>query len=349
MKSVTDKILASMHRMALLALLAAVPGIALCEGEKRQPLNPPVTVKIATFRSSGDSAFVLAQTRGYFREEGLEVEFVPFGNTGDSAQALALGSVDVGTGPVNAGLINALARGIPLKIVGSAGAQPRGHGIVALVLREDLVSSGRYKSPADLRGLKLSVPGRTSPGHYMLKELAERAGHQLKELNVVHLGLAEGLPAMVNKSLDGVITIEPFVSKTVKEAPGVRVIGMDEVTPGFQLAYLLYSSNFSTRNPEAAKRFMIAYLRASRDYAAAFGSQRRETERVLRELQAGGIAASASTVPISLDPDSAIGFTGIDRFATWLLEEGAIKQKVDLRAFVDDQFRTQAIKALAKP
>src|SRR3954452_22974090 len=42
------------------------------------PLAPPVHVKVGVVSSVSDSGIFLAQDRGYFQQEGLDVELVPF-------------------------------------------------------------------------------------------------------------------------------------------------------------------------------------------------------------------------------------------------------------------------------
>ncbi|MCK9510803.1 MAG: ABC transporter substrate-binding protein [Pigmentiphaga sp.] len=344
----SNKSVRSISRRFILACLAggmlASPFVA--HAKDAQPLNPPVDVKIGTFRSLSDGTAAIAASQGYFKKQGLNVEFVPFANSGEAMQALGLGQIDALSGPVNAGLFNVIIRKIPLKIVATAGNQPPGSGTIALVLREDLVASGRYQKPADLKGLKLSVPGRTSAAHFFLKELAEQGGLSLADLNIAHLGLPEGVPAMVNKSLDGVATVEPYVTMTVEEVPGRKVVGMDEVLPGFPVSYLLYSPDFTKRSPEAAKRFMVAYIQGGRDYRAAFSAEKVDQSAVLGMLQQQGIAATAASVPPNIDFDGEPSFAGVDDFADWLLEEGVIKQKIDLRDSVDDSYRQEAIQAL---
>lgn len=333
-------------RRLLLALAAALPLTVLAQAPAaRAPMNPPVKIKVGTFKSSVDVGPALASTGGYFKQEGIDVEFVPFANSGEAMQALALGQIDALPGPVNAGLFNMLARKIPVKIVASAGSQQRGYGTIALVLREDIVKGGRYKGPADLKNLKISIPGRTSPAHFFVKELAAKGGLSLKDLNLVHLGLPEGLPAMANKSIDGVSTIEPFVAKTVAEAPGVRVTGMDEVLPDFPAAYLMYSPDFAKR-VEPAQRFMVGYLKGLRDYNQAFGPQKRNQVEVLKALNGAGIALSTAGAALGTDPEGKPSFAGVDAFANWLVEEGTVKEKVDLRSYVDDRYREAALQAL---
>ncbi|MFN8455731.1 MAG: ABC transporter substrate-binding protein [Anaerolineae bacterium] len=49
------------------------------------PLDPPVNVKIAEDGSASGAAFYIADAKGYFKEMGINVEFVTFQSSDDAA------------------------------------------------------------------------------------------------------------------------------------------------------------------------------------------------------------------------------------------------------------------------
>src|SRR5207237_8410593 len=83
-----------------------------------QPLNPPLTLKYGTAGLIGEAGVFDAIDKGYFREEGLEVELIPFRVSAEMTAPLATGEVAFGSMGLDASLFNAVERGIPLKIVG---------------------------------------------------------------------------------------------------------------------------------------------------------------------------------------------------------------------------------------
>src|ERR687885_649031 len=72
----------------------------------------------------------------------------PAAKPADTVAPLAAGQLDVGGGAPSAGLGNALARGLNLKIVADKGSTPPGFGYAGVVIRKDLWDSG-VRSPAD--------------------------------------------------------------------------------------------------------------------------------------------------------------------------------------------------------
>ena len=78
------------------------------------------------------------------------------------------------------------------------------------------------------------------------------------------------LPAFGNKALDAAVLTEPLVTTAVEQGLGVRWRGMDDLFGSFQSTLIIYSPTMTTQRQDVGKRFMIGYLRALRDYQAAF-------------------------------------------------------------------------------
>src|SRR4051794_15501423 len=122
-----------------------------------QPLSPPAQVSVGTLGLLTDAGIFIALDRGYFAEQGLDVKIEQFDGGTAMVPALAARQIQVGGGGVSAGLINAVQRGIPLKIVADRGQQRAGFGASALVVRKDLIDGGAVRDPRDLRGLTIAV------------------------------------------------------------------------------------------------------------------------------------------------------------------------------------------------
>src|SRR5262249_59731344 len=104
------------------------------------------------------AGLVLAMERGYVTAVGIDVETVPFSTAAEMVAPLGAGQLDVGGGSPGAGLNNAVARGIGLRIVADKGSTPPGHGYEALLVRKDLWDSGQVRGLADVPGRRLGTP-----------------------------------------------------------------------------------------------------------------------------------------------------------------------------------------------
>ena len=72
---------------------------------------------------------------------------------------LGTGDLDAGGGAVSVGLYNAVKRGVGLKVVADKVHYGPGYGFASLLVRKELVESGKFKSYADLKGLRVAISG----------------------------------------------------------------------------------------------------------------------------------------------------------------------------------------------
>src|SRR3954468_22784462 len=120
---------------------AILPAAAATAPAALAPLIPPVAVRMGVVASVSDSGIFIAQEKGYFQEQGLEIESIPFDSAAGMTAPLSTDQLDVGAGSPGAGLYNALVRDLDLKIVADKGSNRPGFGYVALIARPDLVAS----------------------------------------------------------------------------------------------------------------------------------------------------------------------------------------------------------------
>ena len=96
-------------------------------------------VNIAISNSTGDFAILIGMKKGYFAEEGIDINGIVFDNGGRMIAPLGSGEIDVATGSASATLFNAVARGIDIKIVADKGSTPPGYGFQPLLDRKSVV------------------------------------------------------------------------------------------------------------------------------------------------------------------------------------------------------------------
>lgn len=261
---VTGRVAGRTRTPALLlfgAMLATAPGLV-----PSPACAQTTTVRVGIVNAVSDAGFFIAEKRGYFRQEGLEVTFTSFNSAARMIAPLGGGHLDVGGGTVSAGLYNAVARGIKLRIVADKGSIAPGYAYSALLVRKDHVDSGRYKTYADLKGMKVAIGAQGTGTASALNEALKKGGHRFKDVEILDLGYPQHLVAYTNKAIDASITNEPTVTLAVRAGVAVRIAGNDQVYPYQQTAVVLYSEEFATKRPAEALKFMRAYLKGVRDY-----------------------------------------------------------------------------------
>jgi NitT/TauT family transport system substrate-binding protein len=221
---------------------------------------------IGTIGASSDAPFFIADAKGYFAEQGLKVNFVRFDSAAKSIPSLGSGEIDVGSGASSAGLYNAAARGIGIKIVADKARNAKDFGFEAILARTDLVDSGKIKSVKDLKGLKVAMSANGNSENAFMNYALVQAGLTYNDIDPVFLGFPNQIAAYANKAIDASLTVEPTVAELLKQGTAKKLASADVVFPDFQTAVVFYSPKFIHDRPDDAKKFMIAYLKAARYY-----------------------------------------------------------------------------------
>jgi NitT/TauT family transport system substrate-binding protein len=264
---------------------AAAPAAPAAGQAARQALSPRVQVRYGQLGSASDAGVYLAIERGYFAEEGLELEMVPIDSGGRMVPSLASGQLEVGGGGISVALINAVSRDVPLRLIADKGSLRPGFGFESLVVRKELADSGAVRGVADLRGRRVAVNTRTSVDMYALGTALEGAGLGVGDVTVEEVVFPDMIAALANGSIDAATPIEPSATAIVSRGIGTRLLTMDQVIPNGQLATIMYAPQFWREQPEAGRRFALAYLRGVRDYNRAFtaGEGRADAIQILTQ------------------------------------------------------------------
>ena len=130
------------RRNMLAGIASAGAAAALGRRASAQSLE---TVNCGKLTGISDAAFFIADKKGYFREAGVSVNWTTFPQSQAMVAPLAAGQLDAMGASVGAGICNAMGRDVQLKIVGDRGVDYAPYGGLQLVVRTDLVKSGRYK------------------------------------------------------------------------------------------------------------------------------------------------------------------------------------------------------------
>ncbi len=311
------------------------------------------TVRVGITSSSSDAGFFIADKKGYFKQEGINVKFITFDSAAKMVAPLGVGHLDVGGGSSSAGLFNAAARGISIKIVADKGSSPPGHGYAPLLVRKELVDSGRVKGFADMKGLTVASSGAGTSPTVMLNEALKKGGLSYSDVKYVTMGFPQHVLALQNKAIDASLTTEPSATVAVNSGAAVRFAGNDEFYPYHQVAVVLYGGGFIKDNPEVARKFMRAYVRSVRDYNDALkdgklaGPKADEIIAILTEFtNIKDPNVYRTIVTPGNNPDGKVNEASLKKDFQFYKEQGLIEGNVSVEQVVDNSFAEAAVKEL---
>ena len=311
-------------------------------------------IHVASAGIASDIGFFLADRKGYFRAEGLDVSLATLANSPQMIGPLGMGQLDVGAGTIAASMYNAVAQNVAIRAVADKGSMRPGYGFSGLLVRKDLVDSGRFKSFKDLKGMKIAVGTFGSANSSAVNEALKRGGLTWDDANMVALTFPQHLAAYANKAIDASMTNEPTASEAVKEGLAVRIAGNDEIYPDQQTAVVLYSDVFTRQRPQIAQKFMRAYVKAIREYNDALkdgkiaGPNADEVIAILTEYTfIKDPKIHREITPAAIDPDVRMNLKGLRNDLQFFKERKLIQDPtITVERIIDTSFADQAVKEL---
>jgi len=221
-------------------------------------------VKIGANGLISDAPFYIGNAKGYFAEQNINIQIVPIEAGTRMIAPLSVGHIDVAGGAVGVGLFNAVARGLNIKIVADRATTHPKSSYINLMVRKDLIESGKVKTYKDLKGLRIAQNGTGGVQASTINEALKAGGLTYDDATQVYnMPNPEHLNAMTNKAIDASLTTEPLVTLAVKRGIAERFSKVD-LYPNQVIAALLYSGELIKKRPDVANRFMVAYLKSVR-------------------------------------------------------------------------------------
>ena len=252
-----------------LAALAAM-GLVAAQAGAQTLEKPKLTIGVGGKPLLYYLPLTIAESRGFFKEAGLQVETNDFGGGSRALQALLGGSVDVVTGAYEH-TIRMQTKGQDVRAVLELGRFP---GIVLAVKKD---KAAQIRTPADLKGMKIGVTAPGSSTNFFVNFLMAKAGVNPKDAAFIGVGTGLSAVAAIKRGeIDAIANLDPVVSKL--ETDGDVVIMADTRTEagtraifgGSNPAAVVYLKNeFIEKNPNTTQAIVTAFHKALTWIAAA--------------------------------------------------------------------------------
>ena len=247
-----------MRRLLIVAALAFAP-LAQSQVEKRD-VHIAVGGKVALYYLP----LTITERLGYFKDEGLNVRISDFAGGTRSLEAVVGGSADVVAGAYEH-TINMQSRKQNFQAFVLTGAAPQ----ITVAISSKL--AGKYRSPKDLKGLKIGVSAPGSSTNMVANYLLAQGG--LKPTDVAIVGIGTGgatvIAAVDQGRVDVISQTDPAVTMLEKQGK-VKVIaetrtpeGTAKLFGGPMPAASLYAPlDFVRKNPNTVQALTNATVRA---------------------------------------------------------------------------------------
>lgn len=283
--------------------------------------------------------FYMAVEKGFFRKQGVDVEYIELRGERQAVRALLAGELDSAENSP-AGSLNAIEQGADIRFIGST--MP---GLpYALYVRKDI------KGWEDLKGKTF---GTSAPGalpDVIARMMLKRKGVDPDSIKLANAGGTSGrIQALAGGKIDAAAAATDFVPMADKL--GIKVLGYAaDLVPEYPRYVLTAKAETLKQRREQAIGFLAGYMEGL-DYAL---KNREETLRLTArhnnkpaddpmfsnlydEVKSKGYISVTSEIPRSK----------IEWLQNEMLRLGNLKKKIDLDRYVDESYRREALKRVS--
>lgn len=325
-------------RRAAMPLLIALAFLTCAPERARESKTAAKPLRIARYYWPGEYWVDIAAARGWFAEEGLQVELIDTNSDYyGGLKAVTTGSIDVNV----------------FYVFDLAWFRAQGSDLVAFLTPDvDAGASGivvkrEVGDLRGLRGLKIAVPRRTFY-EYLLNAALEPQGLTLGDVEVVDARGEEALASLAKPEIKGVVTWEPLLSKAVKQGhvrafDTAGLLGVAPMVYATRREVLrsragdvralcrvwLKTTNFISRDPQAA--FAIV--------ARIYGKTPQEVAEFARRDRIRKLADNAAAFTYGPGFESLYG--AAESVNRYFVDAGMLEKPLDTATLFDDRWIRQ--------
>ena len=301
-----------------------------------------VTVAALTFVSS--SPLFIAQEKGYFNDEGLEVEFKFFRAAQPVAVAIASRDADFGVTAFTAGFFNLAGKGA-LKVIGAQLHEVKGFTGSAILASNKAHEAG-LTSVDKLAGHSFAMTQVGSSFHYMIGQVAPSAGFELESMKLKPLqSVGNMIGALKSGQVDSMIIV-PHIAKPLDKAGAAKIIGWVADYAPYQVGGLFTSTNNADNRRGVVEKFVRAYQKGITDYRAAFidGNENQDEivslihKYVYKDQPAAKAHSKIKNGAMYIEKDGRLDAADVYKQVAWYKERGLVDKSADPATFVDNSY-----------
>jgi len=294
-------------------------------------VSRPADAAGATMRMSAEVSDVgllhwWAMDKGIFKKNGLDYTFTQVNTAAIALQAIGANSNDV-VSLTEPPVVYNVTKGIEVVIVGACAD---GQGVFKLVAPKAITSVEQ------LIGKKVNWMAGTG-GEYAWIRYLDSKKIPVSKFQFINLEPSEGVPALINGSVDAIWQWEPWPRKALSIKPGafhVIATSSNETYQGYYVTVV--RKQFADEHPNE----VIAYLKSLNEAAKEINANPDEAAKFYaKRLRITVPEATAAIHDYKMGPhldgDIIKSLTDVNDY---LFTHGKVKKKVDWKSLVDAKF-----------
>lgn len=329
------------------ALLGAAAALIAAAGTVQIAFSADKLV-VGALRFTSHSAGFVALEKGYFKQEGLDVEFRFFQAAAPTAVAVAAGDADFAIAGITGGFINLAGKGA-IRAVGGVLHERKNVDGMALLASKKAYEAG-LTEPALLKGKSLAMTQFGSTFHYMGAVTAEKFGFSIKDIRLRPLQKVGAMIGALKSGQVDAMFMVPHIAKPLARGGAAKIVGwLRDWHPDYQITALITSTRNIEKRRGLVEKFLRAYARGIADFNRVMLNQNKDpaaVEAMVKTIHKyvytsrpyAKAARSIKAGAMYLNPGASLDVNSVKRQLEWNQSQGFVKGNVTLEQIVDTSF-----------
>nr|WP_082735820.1 ABC transporter substrate-binding protein [Pseudovibrio stylochi] len=305
-------------------------------------------ITVGALRFTSHSPSFIAKERGYFADQGIEVEFKFFQAAQPMAMAIASGDVDFGITAITGGLISLAEKGA-VKVVGGALQEEPGVDGMLILASKKAFEEGLV-SPANLKGRSYGVTTIGSSFHYTAHNIADKEGFARSDIKIRPMQKVGAMIAGIKSGQLDAISMVPHIAKALAASSQVFVIGeVVDYIPDYQVTTVFTSPTVIREKSELVKKFLVAFSRGAHDFNQTLVEKKASAEEqeamiklihkyVYADRPFKKAAPAIRNGAMRINENASLNLKSIEDQLNWFKSENLVSKDITIETLVDTQF-----------
>ncbi|HEY9768573.1 MAG TPA: ABC transporter substrate-binding protein [Coleofasciculaceae cyanobacterium] len=299
--------------------------------------SSPMKMTLGGVTWIGLTPFYIAQEKGFFVENGLDVNLQIFGANTDYISAFLANRIDGVISSVTSETVLMADKGKEFKVVMVQDNSQGGDGILARNSVTDI---------ANFKGKKVAVE-QGAVSHFFLLQVLKQAGLTDKDITIINADAATAAAAYQAGNVDIASSYAPFLTQANSAQPDGRIIYDSSKMPSAISDFYSFSSEYIEANPEAVEVFIagiakaLSFIETNREEAIAIAAAKLEVtpEALNADLAGIGLPGVETNIEMLTDVNSDLYIlNSLNAMGNFLVSQGQIKTVPDLATLIEPKF-----------
>jgi NitT/TauT family transport system substrate-binding protein len=257
---------------------------------------------------------VSAEEKGFWKQQSIDVEWVPFRGGAAMTKGLAAGAAHMGIDGVT-GAVVAITRGVPTILVSHLGVRD----LFGIWVPTD----SPVRQPRDLRGKKIDVTRLGGSSHAYAKAVTRALGIEREVKFMASGGIREQVAALKAGAIDSAMLTFFAIARIWASGEAREVLKVEDYLPKPWVNRVINSrKDFLASNPQSVGKVVKAIL-ASTDFVM---KDKAWTMAKMQSVSGYSPKVAEAVYPIlKFSPDGQLDKKGLNNVRQFLIDLGVIK------------------------